>query len=100
MLKEIPAVRDKVYSMISKELVEKYLLKRIDLDRDVEDFEKEFYVLEDVYYYLKERVEREVRNVAEGGDFLDFFYSVLLGVLDVGEELLARLEGVIEELEK
>jgi len=100
MLKENTVVRDKTYNMISNVLVEKYLLQKIKLNRDVDDLKKEFRIFEDVYYYMKRKTEQEMKNIADGGNFLNFFYSVLFGVLDVGEELLARLEGVIEKSEQ
>jgi hypothetical protein len=96
MLEENVVVREKVRNMIIDKLVDKYLFKRIKkLDCSFSDLKHEFYILEDVYYYLQREIEGQIKNV-HGGEFLDFYYSVLLGVLDVGLELLARLEDMID----
>jgi hypothetical protein len=96
MAKEIPVIRKKVYRIISRKLVDKHLLKKIDLSRDVEYFEEEFFVLKDVYLYLREKA-KDVRVAVEGKEFVNFLYSILLGVLDVGEKLLEMLEEIIEK---
>jgi hypothetical protein len=92
MLEEDVVVREKVCSMIINKLVDKHLFKGIE---DWSGLKHEFYVLEHMYYYLKEKIEGEIKDM-HGGKFLDFYYSVLLGVLDVGQELLARLEDMID----
>lgn len=97
MTVENAVVRDKVHYIIYDELLQKYLLKKTSSD-DVDNLKKQFYILEDIYYHLKRETE-EIGDVANGGYFLSFFYSILLGVLDVGVEMLSRLESTVDELE-
>jgi hypothetical protein len=92
----ISEVRDKVYDMLSTEVVEKYLLtmsREEALDRD---FEVDFDILEEMFEYLKDQIVCRAREIGRE-DMVVLFYSILLGVLDVGKELLVRFNEIQKE---
>jgi hypothetical protein len=64
----------------------------------------ELRALEDAYYHLRGKVVHEVEEVMikMGGEveFMRFLYSVLLGVVDGVESLVAVLGDMVEEKEE
>ena len=92
----IPEVRDKVYDMLSREVVEQYLLSMSREEVSGSYFDVDFDILEEMFRYLKDRIVDRAKESGRG-DVVVLFYSILLGVLDVGNELLVRFDEIQKE---